>query len=62
MTVRLHSMGPVIREVDETTGKSVDLTLVLSGLVGMDAEMHNLIAQTWGMKMRFCLKSGQKII
>ena len=57
-----NSMGPVIREVDETTGKSVEKTLVLSGLVGMDAEMHNLIAQNWGMKMRFCLKSGQKII
>ena len=43
-----NSMGPVIREVDETTGKSVEKTLVLSGLVGMDAEMHNLIAQNLG--------------
>ena len=43
-----NSMGPVIREVDETTGKSVEKTLVISGLVGMDAEMHNLIAQNLG--------------
>jgi hypothetical protein len=46
--VPFNSLGPTVRVVDADTGEESEQTLVLGGLEGMTAEMHNQIAQNLG--------------
>lgn len=51
-----NSMGPTIKEIDKETGQPVEKTLVISGFAGIDAEMHNAIAQNLGYDDRLLFK------
>ena len=51
-----NSVGPVIREVDPETGNTVEKTLVISGFIGIDADMHNVIADNLGYDDRLLFK------
>ena len=46
--VPFNSLGPTVRVIDEETGEESQKTLVMGGLEGMTAEMHNQIAQNLG--------------
>jgi hypothetical protein len=51
-----NSMGPTIKDIDEETGQPVEKTLIISGLMGMDAEMHNAISANLGYDDRVLFK------
>jgi len=51
-----NSMGPVVKGVNADTGEPEEKILIISGLTGMDAEMHNAIAANLGYDDRLLFK------
>ena len=51
-----NSMGPVVKGINADTGEPEEKVLIISGLTGMDAEMHNAIAANLGYDDRLLFK------
>lgn len=51
-----NSMGPTVKGTNAETGEPEEQVLIISGLTGMDAEMHNTIAANLGYDDRLLFR------